>query len=417
MKQQVFILPLIFFKKLVKPLKYYKGIRQYDLIIYDDMFPNPMTGFRLAEFTGLLQYFKYSKIILNPTHAYRHMGFDLRGHFAHVKNFLLHHADLNAKLFAFDRFINLNTRLFYCVFLNNIVPYFDILEKQKINFAFTLYPGGGFYLNSPSVDERLKKIFSSPFFKGVIVNQRGIKEYLLEKQLCSTDKIHYIYGVPSTAKQNTSDNFNKTYYGTGKKFLDICFVAAKYSPTGSDKGYDLFIESAKILHKKYDNIRFHVIGGFSESDIDITALKNSIEFYGYINASSLKNILQDFDLIISPNKPFMLSTGSFDGFPLGSSIEASLAGCVMIATDELNQNDFYKNEEDIIIIKPSVESIISQVEYLYRNPERIKDIGTAGMKKTEELYSYKAQIVQRQIILSKMIDDIPVRNNIKTTSC
>ena len=41
------------------------------------------------------------------------------------------------------------------------------------------------------------------------------------------------------------------------------------------------------------------------------------------------------DLIISPNVPFVLASGAFDGFPTACCMEAALSGTAMFVTDEL----------------------------------------------------------------------------------
>lgn len=156
-----------YFKSFLRHIKYHKGIKRYDLLIYDDFFPNPITAFRLVEFTALLKYFKNSKIILNPFFIYKAMGFSINKFETHVNDFVKQNPDLKKRIFTFGNFININTRLFYCVFLNNIFPFIDELERKKINFAFTLFPGGGFSLNDDGVDEKLRRLLGSPQFKTV----------------------------------------------------------------------------------------------------------------------------------------------------------------------------------------------------------------------------------------------------------
>jgi glycosyltransferase involved in cell wall biosynthesis len=258
-------------------------------------------------------------------------------------------------------------------------------------------------MNDNDSDHELKKIMSSSYFKGVIVNQQCIKNYLLEKRLCNIEQVHYLHGLPMLEKKLQFDVCSKLYYPAGKRTLDICFAAAKNLQTGKDKGYDLFIAAAKILHRASKEICFHVVGGFSEKEIDVTELGNTIKFYGYLSAEKLPDTLRFFDIILSPNRPNMLGAGSFDGFPLGASVEASLVGCVIIATDELHENKYYVENEEIIIIKPILEDIIDKIGQLTMRPEKIRQIGVAGMNKTKQLYSYKNQLEPRIEILKNAI--------------
>ncbi len=382
---------------------YYRGFHKSDLIIFDDYFPNPITGFRITEFLEIMQAFSSTKIIISSVNTYKYYGFKDSDFKKHVEEFAINHPECKNKLRKIRRFNNISAKLFYFVFLNNglrIVPH---LTKKKINFIFTLYPGGGFKMNDEQSDFDLKKIMSSKYFKGVIVNQECVKDYLIQKNICSEKQIHYIYGIPIPQEKLEYPTSEKEYFKDKKEFLDICFVAAKNLAKGEDKGYDLFIDVAIKLHKTHRDLKFHIIGGFSEKEIDVIALGTSIKFYGYIDANILPSFLKNFDVILSPNRPNMLGVGSFDGFPLGASIEASLVGCVMIATDQLNENGHFIENEEIIIIQPNTEDIISKIESLIINPKKLKQIGIAGMNKTKELYSYKNQIESRLQILKMLI--------------
>ena len=174
-------------------------------------------------------------------------------------------------------------------------------------------------------------------------------------------------------------------------------------PKGIDKGYDLFIEFAKQIANKYDFIKFHVIGGFDSGDIDISSIEPNIEFYGYLNYEELNMVFSKTDLIISPNRPFKLCNGGFDGFPLGSTVEAALNGAVALVTDELNENVVFEDKIDLIIIKPKVESIIAEVEYLIKNPQKIKQISENGITKFSRIYSSEHQMIPRLQLIEKEI--------------
>ena len=129
-----------------------------------------------------------------------------------------------------------------------------------------------------------------------------------------------------------------------KDTFDIIFCAAKYMPKGLDNGYDVFIELANSLIKRYSFVRFHLVGGFDKDDKDVTLLRNAIAFYGYKKFDDLKEIYNKMDVIISPNKPFLLGKGAFDGFPQGTVVEAVFNGVVALITDELNQNTIFDDD-------------------------------------------------------------------------
>lgn len=385
---------------------FYQGTRKWDLIIYDNLYPNPKSGFRQVEFDHYLANLNNVKAVTSNK-SYR----VLHEHYAHQK-FHIDNTINNLQLYSKSNVLssielnpwqNINTRLFYCIFLNNTWEMLPILEKFEIPFVFTLYPGGGFDLFQKSTNDKLERIFNSKYFRKVIVTQKVTYNYLVDNNYCAAEEILSIFGCPVPE----SNPLQMRTYSPTKNTLDICFCASKYSKYGEDKGYPSFIEVAKILSKKYEFIRFHVIGGFNESVLNVEELKNKIAFYGYKAYEELKSIFNEVDIIISPNQPNKLKEGAFDGFPLGTLIEAAFNGVLVMSCDYYNENEderkqqkFIENSE-IIIIEPTADSIINKIEELLENPSRIEIIGSMGNKKFREIYSTSHQLTPRiQLIKS-----------------
>lgn len=379
----------------------YRGLKKYDLIIYDDIFPHPVSGFRLEEFTILLSEFKNSKCMLVPE-AYNVIKTPIEEHQNHITKFNSQNPSLKSKIRLKNRFYNINTKLFYCVFISNIYKNLNWLEKFKIPFVFTLYPGGRFIINDEASDLMLTKVLSSPMLRKVIVTQNFTKEYLLKNNFCSEDKIEFIFGgvVPQISLHKNLTN--RKNYLKNKTTLDICFCAAKYSPKGEDKGYDIFIEAAHSLVSKFDFIQFHIIGGFNENDIDVTTIKNKVTFYGFQKYEELEAIFKEMDIMISPNKPFLLNKGSFDGFPLGTVVEAALNGVVVLISDDLKQNTTFVDNEELIIIESNINSIVEKVIKLIENPIKLEEISNKGNLKFSKIYSNQVQMNPRIDLLKKL---------------
>ena len=287
--------------------------------------------------------------------------------------------------------------------MNNTYNYLPFLEQNNIPFVFTLYPGGGFSLNDEVSDKKLKRVFSSPYFKKVIVTQKITHDYLIKNNFCKEEQIELINGGVILNGENSFSLGEKQYFNYDKSTLDVCFVAQKYSIDGHDKGYDIFIKSAKVLAKKIDNIRFHVVGGFSADDIDVSDINDKIRFYGVQEFAWFKEFYRDKDIIVSPNVPFVLGPGAFDGFPVTCVLDAMKNGVAAICSDELNCNTYYKNEKDMVIIKPDENEIINRIEYYYQNPDKLRKLGISGKKTTSEAYSYENQIKHRINILENII--------------
>ena len=205
---------------------FYKGLNKVDLLIYDDIFPHPVSGFRYEEFTILLSEFADSRIVMTPN-AYPAVKTPIMEHKQHVHDFLQRNDGLKNKLKFKRGLVNINTKLFYCVFINNIHANLKWLEKHKISFVFTLYPGGGFQIDDALSDSKLKQVLTSKMFRKVVVTQLFTKDYLIQKNFCKPTDIEFIFGGVVPQLSLNKDLSNRKKYLINKSTFDICFCAAE----------------------------------------------------------------------------------------------------------------------------------------------------------------------------------------------
>jgi glycosyltransferase involved in cell wall biosynthesis len=391
---------LSLFKK--KVIEFKKKRSLYDLIIYDDIYPHPASGFRMEEFTNLLNCFPSSKAILSGA-AYKYFKLPEEQHRMHVSDFLKRNYPLRKKLEYVQGTVNINCKLFYCVFFHNMYKNLGWIKKNRIPFAFTLYPGGAFNLGTAETEARLREIFSSPFFKKVIVTQKRTYSYLVDNNFCRKEDILFVFGVVVPQESLPGGNSLKKFYGVDKDEFNICFCANKYTKFGEDKGYPLFVEFMKIVAKKYDFVRFHVIGGFDKDVIDVKQIEDRVRFYGNRDFNELRTIFQSVDLIISPNQPDKLSKGAFDGFPLGTVIEAAFNEVGVMLTDCLNENEYFENNKELIIIEPNVPDMVNKFEGIISDLNGFYEMARNGRKKFQYIYSNNYQLVPRINLLKSLI--------------
>lgn len=392
-----------FFKKTIKE----------DFIIIDSSFPQKIPfGFRNVEIN---EYFKrikncnsYTMYPMLPgsdawfTHGY---GVDRAQFEENKKGYLSHYPDNEKRIHYLLPNKNYHVKLAYSFFLAETYVLLPFLEKNKIPFVFVLYPGGAFGLNNKKSDEMLRAIFRSKYFRGVIVTQDITRKYLIRKKMCEKSKISYIYGGFVQFEKNQV--LKKKHYRKDKQTFDICFVAAKYSNKGVDKGYDLFVEVAKKLSKEINNVKFHVVGGFNENDIDISEIKSNITFYGYKDSEFLLELYSRMDIALSPNRPFKLFVGNFDGFPLGA--DASFCGVALFVSDDLGMNKEYIDRTDIIIIRNDSEKIFQDIIFYYNNLDLLYNISNNGKIKTQRLFNTDRQINSRQRVFDRYVELQPCK--------
>lgn len=378
---------------------------RWDLVIVDDVYPHPVSGFRYQEFMSYLKAFNSIKIVTTGESVIC-LGKDSIGEL--MKDFNRKFPQYASKVEIAHRdsdyLTNYSCKLFYFVFLGNAYLNIEQVEALQVPFIFTLYPGGAFGLNNSKSDHMLRRVLNSPCFAGVIVTQKATLKYLTDNNLCPKNKIKYIYGVVTPLNKIEGQLPHKKHFGRDKERLDICFVAHKYTPHGSDKGYDVFIAAANEIASRRPNVFFHVVGNFDADVINVSTFKDRITFYGVRNPEWFESFYVDKDIIISPNFPGLIFQGSFDGFPTASCTDAGLHKTAIFCTDPLNLNgNNFINGRDLVLIEHSVDDIVNKIEHYYNRPNDLIRICDNGASRIRSLYNYESQIAPRVEILSKLL--------------
>lgn len=367
--------------------------KNLDFLILDDYFPSLLSAFRIAEYNSYLTRWENGEARTTYGNAPNKVFNREEKFLETLKDYEEIFPQFKGRVKFYNKYENISSKIGYTVFIINAYKYLKFFEKNKIPFFFTLYPGGGFRINDKQSDDMLKRVCSSKYFKKVIVTQKISYEYLLDKGICNSGQISFIYGgvVPSKRLIGGMQSENKLYYPMDKDTFDICFVANKYMSLGLDKGYDTFINVAHQVIQTCPNVRFHVVGGFSAKDIDIQDIAHRIKFYGMQKTEFFPSFYLNMDVIISPNVPFVVLPGSFDGFPLGCSVEAALCGVAVFCTDPLSQNIHFTNGKDIVIISTDIQDIIKKITYYYNTPDKLYDISKLGKEKFSEVFDEEIQ--------------------------
>jgi len=373
--------------------RWYPKAHQGRLLILDDTFPNLLSPFRIAEFNVYLERFG-NAVVYSTTETFEDW----------LEKYNRYYSQFSDRVHPFKNRRKLRGRAAYVVFLHNIFRFLDTLEEASLPFVFTLYPGGDFRLDERVSDDRLRRVLSSPMFRKVIVTQNVTRDYLIGKGFCDPADIDYIFGGVLPLNQFAAKPVPSRRYGVDKDTLDVCFVANKYTPKGVDKGYDRFIETARLLIERHHQTHFHIVGAFNESDVDVSDFRDQITFYGRQYTSFFPNFYAGMDIILSPNVPFALAPGAFDGFPTGCCVEAGLCGVAVFCTDELSMNDgIFKDSEEIVIVSREPREICESVKTYTAEPERLARLAKSGQQAFQRIFDLDRQMAPRLRALSSLI--------------
>lgn len=372
-----------------------------DLLILDDAYPHPQSAFRREEFDTYLAMFERAYVFSSGA-AIPFLK-DTRS----IEELIAAHGEAAPALAGRVRPMavlppKLRARCGLTVFAGNSWVNLDYLEANAIPFVFTLYPGGAFFLRDPASDERLRRIFSSPMFRKVIVTQKITLDYLVNNGFCPRDHIEFIFGVVTPAT-NLDAPSPLPRYGEGKPRLDICFTAHKYTPDGRDKGFDIFLDVARALAARFDDCHFHVVGGFSPADLPLDGLEGRISFHGSREPDWLRDFYRDKDLILLCNVPFVLQPGAFDGFPTACGSDAMLNEVALFCTDPLHLNAAFEDGRDLVLVPHDTAAIVEKLSWYRANPSALRALARSGRTKAARVYSFEAQLAPRLALLQRQI--------------
>lgn len=369
-----------------------------ELVVLDDFFPNLLTGFRVAEYNAYLGAYANLRVL------------------SALSDFETEHARYASRypLFAsrverFSRRELFGAGLAYINFLNNAALFLPHLETRGLPFALTLYPGGGLGLHEAPSDGKLFQVLASPLLRSLTVTQPVTERYVIDfaaQHGLRLPPLHLVPGVVVNPMYfSAALPPHGPYFGEAKATFDVCFVAEKYMPRGENKGYPGFIAMAHAL-RDVPALRFHVVGSFTAADVDVAALGERIRFAGRIETTDLPRFFAGMDLVVSPNRPFLLHPGNFDGFPTGACVEASLCGVAVMASDALGQNPGYRPGESMLIVPPEVDAMADALRGLLREPGRVASIARAGEALTRRWYAPEVQIGRRREVLEAVAQEV-----------
>jgi glycosyltransferase involved in cell wall biosynthesis len=313
------------------------------------------------------------------------------------------HPELAGRVRPLDTARPVRCRLAYTLFLNNALALLNYFERHRLPFCFTLYPGGGMRVEDPATDRRLRRVFSSPWFRKVIVTQNLTDRYLRSKRLCRPDQIEFVYGGLYPLEELALACPSKQLFPRDKPHFDVCFVAYKYSPRGEDKGFDVFLDCAARLMRQAPAARFHVVGDFTEADAPAGLPRDRFFFHGPRPAAFFPTFYSGMDVIVAPAQPSVIGPGAFDGFPTGCCMEAGACGVAVLCTDPLGMNVALKGGEDLIVIPHDAESICVTLLDFYHDPDALYRLAERGRQTFRRVFGADAQLGPRLRLIGRCL--------------
>jgi glycosyltransferase involved in cell wall biosynthesis len=367
-----------------------------DLAIYDDVLPSAASPFRTLEYQHYLDFFPSSVLIsLEAWHfGFAHPGFgDLRANLPIEER-------LKGRILGPEAAPDFVPRLAYVTFLGNaqrLLPYF---KARRIPFILQLYPGGSFEPNVEVSDRHLRQVVHSALCRKVITTQTLTREHLLQRIGCDPAKIEFIYGGVFDSRVGFDFARDKHLFGTHKETIDLCFVAHRYGDDMAQKGYDQFVEVARLLAVDDPRLCFHVVGDYSPDDVPLGDAMKRFIFHGRQPSAFFAEFYPRMDVILSPNQPARVKTGAFDGFPTGACMEAGFRGVLNCITDPLRLNVAFEDGRDVLLIDRDPSSTARRLASLFAKPDRLYALARANLERFREVFDVDRQLWARTRLIT-----------------
>ena len=367
------------------------GPTPHGIVVVDDLFPNLVTGFRVAEFSWLLR-----------AGVVREVMTSLAQLEDHLPSFLELYPDLEGRVGPYTPDRLAEFELAYVIFLDNARIFLPDLEHHHLDFVMELYPGGGLRLGTEETAQTLERVVTSPRLRGVLTTQPRVTEYLASIGPGLPPVEEVIGVVVNESYFGPEEGFGREqpYFGRGKEHLDVLFAAHRYDERGVHKGYPVFIEVCRLLSEAGVPLRAHVVGGHRADDVPLGDLGQRFTFHGALVTDRFQRMALGMDLVLSPNRPSLVRPGAWDGFPTGSCVEAALCGVGVVCSDELDQNRLFTDGVDILISPPDPDRYCARILDLLQHADGVAGLAEAGRRAFRRAYSTEAQLVPRKELLA-----------------
>ena len=193
--------------------------------------------------------------------------------------------------------------------------------------------------------------------------------------------------------------------GLIRKSIDLCFVAHRYSDDMSRKGYDQFVEVARLLASD-ERLRFHVVGDYAADDLPLGEAGARCVFYGPQPNAFFADFYPRMDVILSANRPPRGRDGVFDGFPTGSCMEAGFRGVLNCVADPLDLNVAFEDGRDILLVDRNTQRTAQRLAALFATPDRLYELARANWKRFHEVFDVNRQLWARtRLIVAELLLD------------
>lgn len=220
---------------------------------------------------------------------------------------------------------------------------------------------------------------------------------LLEKRLCSKDKIIWLKGGEGV----NIDNF--PFYDNDDETITFMFIARMIA----EKGYRIFVEAAKAVKPQYSHVRFHAIGTFADGspDADSNITREEVDRdveNGYIEyLGTFSNMLEVYS---RPGTVITIPSYYSEGLNR-SLMEACSCGKPIITTNIFGCKETVEDGVNGFLVEPkNVQSLVDAItRYIELSKEQKRQMSLESRKFAQSRFDVNNVIAVYDDIITKAI--------------
>ncbi|TWT82116.1 putative glycosyltransferase EpsD [Planctomycetes bacterium CA13] len=235
-----------------------------------------------------------------------------------------------------------------------------------------------------------------PTYHRVIALAEGHKEYLASTKKIAEEKIAVVHnGIDHhrfCVTRDKSEARTKLGLPTDKQIVGIVAALRPW------KSHDKFLESASKIAKEAPNTLFLIAGQGKERENLVTltkklGLEKNVQFMGQV--SDVPTFLQSLDISVL--------TSFHEAFPL-SLLESMSSGLPVVSTDVGSVNEIIDDSVTGYLVPFGDTDLFAQkVVSLLQNGELAKQLGDAGRKKVEDMFTVDHMVHRMETIFHDLV--------------
>ena len=179
-------------------------------------------------------------------------------------------------------------------------------------------------------------------------------------------------------------NHLKVFYSKKRLKNEIFYIGG----ISNNRGFDVLIQSLKILKPKVPDIFAHFIGPFAENFIDnknLNEVKGNFKLYGSMPLNKGLKYSKNSKIGLSILKPIKNYTQSYST----KIFEYMAIGLPVVTSNfKLYKDIIDKNYCGICVDPENPNEIAKAIEFILTNPKKAKEMGQNGNRLVKEKYNW-----------------------------